>query len=147
MARHDSLQVGLGVLLVNLASVAVLWVAIPRVEGILLGMVALTMIAAFEAFTPLALTANHFAENIEAANRLFEIVDIPPAVTHPEKSQETPQKGRLRLNNVRFWYDENARPALDGITLTTEPNEHIAIVAFFLTHTGTCAVSDDDSQG
>lgn len=128
IARYDSFQTGLGVLLVNLASVAVLWVAIPRVDGILLAMVALSTIAAFEAFTPLAMTANHLAENIEVGERLFEIIDTEPSVVEPVSPVAMPESVTLALSHVGFSYEPGGTPVLDNVSLTIDEGEHVAIV-------------------
>jgi ATP-binding cassette subfamily C protein CydC len=73
MAVIDGLQIALGVLVVGLATVAVLTVAIPRVDGILLATLALATVAAFEAITPLPQTFQYMESNLTAAGRLLEV--------------------------------------------------------------------------
>jgi ATP-binding cassette subfamily C protein CydC len=128
IARYDSLQMGIGVLLVNLAAVVVLWVAIPRIDGIMLATVTLATIAAFEAFTPLAMTANHFAANIEAGQRLFEIVDSQPMTSDVSQPISAPQQASLAIQGLTFQYNQDDAPVLNDISLEIQAGEHVAIV-------------------
>ena len=83
IARSDALQVGLSALLTSGAAAAVLALAIPRLDGVFLATVALATTAVFEAFTPLAQAAVNLGATGQAAGRLFEIADLPPAVSDP----------------------------------------------------------------
>jgi len=88
MARVTGLERALSGLLVNGATVAVVAVAIPlvtagRLDGANLAVVALIVIAAFEALLPLPAAFQALETNVEAARRLFEIVDAEPEVTDP----------------------------------------------------------------
>jgi ATP-binding cassette subfamily C protein CydC len=106
----------------------VLWVAIPRIDGIMLATVTLATIAAFEAFTPLAMTANHFAANIEAGQRLFEIVDSQPMTSDVSQPISAPQQASLAIHGLTFQYNQDDAPVLNDISLEIQAGEHVAIV-------------------
>lgn len=105
MGWLDGLQNGLSVLMVNLATACVLWVAIGRVEGVLLATVTLGTIAAFEAITPLALAGQHLGQERTAANRVFEVINSTPTVPEPTPLPHPfPDHPELALSNVTFRY-------------------------------------------
>ncbi|QDP98710.1 ABC transporter ATP-binding protein [Microlunatus elymi] len=60
--------------------------------------------------------------------RIFEIIDTRPTVKElPDAEQLRPGPGRLTFTDVSFCY-EAGRSVLDGINLTVEPGETLAIV-------------------
>lgn len=126
--RLEALQTGLGVLLVNGAMIAVLAVAIPRVDSLLLATLALATFAAFEALTPLGIAANHISENVTAARRLFEITDAEPVVRAPDAPHPVPARADIAFERVTFRYSPDAPPVLDGFSLTVAEGEHVAII-------------------
>jgi ATP-binding cassette subfamily C protein CydC len=129
MAFWDGLQTGLSVLFIHLTAWSVLLVAISRVDGIFLGTLTLATIASFEAIQPLIPAAHHLGENIASAQRLFDVIDTPPAVDTALKddsfSLSTPLF--LRLENVSFGYD-SAQRVLHHIDLDLPHGKSIAIV-------------------
>jgi ATP-binding cassette subfamily C protein CydC len=91
-------------LLTSLATLAALVVAIPLVttgelDGVSLAVLALAVIASFEAVAPLPLAAQYLENSLEAGRRLFEIVDAEPAVHDPPSPPPTPQ----------FWGESTTR--------------------------------------
>jgi ATP-binding cassette subfamily C protein CydC len=134
MAWIDGLQAALGVLSVSLATVAVLWVAIPLVDGINLAVLALATIASFEAITPLPQTFQYLESNLEAAGRLVALVeDVPPAVVDPACESPRPQGFDLVAEGLSFRYPadhegERVPPALDEVAFSVAQGERVAIV-------------------
>ena len=133
MAHQNGLQVALNVLLSNLGMWSLLVAAIPLVErgaldGRLLAAVALIALSAFEAVTPLPQAAQMLSSSLEAARRLFEVVDVPPMVSDPPKAAPAPRGERLTLRGVRFRYPGEARPALKGVNLALEAGKRVAVV-------------------
>ena len=119
LGRLDSLQGGLSLLLVNLAAVSVLWVAIGRVDGVLLAAVTLGSIAAFEAITPLALAGQHLGKETAAAGRVLEIVENVPAIPEPIRPVSPPANNFvLAMAGVTFRYGPGERPVLVDFSLT-----------------------------
>ncbi|MAT95912.1 MAG: thiol reductant ABC exporter subunit CydC [Anaerolineaceae bacterium] len=118
MGRLDGLQNGLSTLLVNLAALCVLWVAIGRVEGVLLATLTLGTIAAFEAITPLALAGQNLGKEQTAANRVFEIINSTPAVPEaPPLSAPLPPNPALTLAKVTFRYGPEEQPVFTNFSL------------------------------
>jgi thiol reductant ABC exporter CydC subunit len=82
MARIGGLHAALSGLAMNLATLAVLAVAIPLVHSAALDGLALLVLAvmsSFEAVLPLPHAFQYLENSLEAARRLFEIVDVEPA--------------------------------------------------------------------
>ena len=109
-------------LLMNLATLAALIVAIPLVtagelDGVFLAVIALAVIAGFEAVVPLPSAALYLGNSLEAGRRLFEIVDAEPEVHDPAAPSPAPKDYGLWLRDVRFRYQPDGPPALDGVSL------------------------------
>ncbi|MEU6332153.1 ABC transporter ATP-binding protein [Streptomyces sp. NPDC047049] len=61
--------------------------------------------------------------------RIFEYLDLPVAITEPAEPVRIPApRGELRFENVRFCYDPEAAPTLDGIDLTVPAGTSLAVV-------------------
>ncbi len=128
LARLDGWQTGLMILLTNGAALAVLTVAIPRVDGIYLGTLALATIAAFEAVMPLSQAAHQLGANITAAERIFEIMDTTPAVTDPPHPLPKPDLYPLEIEGLDFGYVADSSPVLKDVNLRLEPGTRIALL-------------------
>jgi len=70
-------------------------------------------------------------EAATAAQRVYEILDTPPAVVSapaavaPASVRHHP--ARLRFDRVEFWYPGAKRPVLRGVTLDLEPGQTLAL--------------------
>jgi len=63
-----------------------------------------------------------------SVNRIFEYLDLPPAITQdPEPVELTNPRGAIALKNVSFGYEENGF-RIDNLSLEIKPREKIAIV-------------------
>ncbi|QHC24321.1 ABC transporter ATP-binding protein [Streptomyces sp. GS7] len=61
--------------------------------------------------------------------RIFEYLDLPVAITEPADPVQLPApRGEVRFENVRFSYDPEAAPTLDGIDLTIPAGGSLAVV-------------------
>ncbi|WP_043268054.1 ABC transporter ATP-binding protein [Streptomyces sp. CT34] len=61
--------------------------------------------------------------------RIFEYLDLPVAITEPADPVQLPApRGEIRFENVRFGYDPEAAPTLDGIDLTIPAGGSLAVV-------------------
>jgi len=133
MALITALQDGLGVLMAGLGMLAVTVVAIPMVSagaitGVDLAVIALAALSSFEAVQPLPLAAQYLENNIEAAKRLFEIVDAEPAVADPENPAPPPSSYGISVSGLRFGYPNTGMFALDGIDFRVSEGGRMAIV-------------------
>lgn len=120
-------------LLMNLATIVVLIVAIPMIsqgalDGVYLALLTMVVIASFEAVLPLPQAFQYLENSLEAGRRLFEIVDAKPAVTDPEVPTPLPDDAFLRVENLRFAYDQVDLPALDGLSFELPSGGTLAIV-------------------
>lgn len=133
MGSVNGVNDALGVLLPNLAMWTVLVLAIPHVvagtiPGVALASLALITLASFEAVSPLPQAAQMLSASLQAARRLFEVVDAAPAVREPDASQRPRIGGSraLSFDDVSFGYGEGL--ALNGITFQLVPGRSLAIV-------------------
>ncbi len=133
MALADGLQSALIGLLMNAAVLAVLVVAIPlvrnaEIDGVYLALLVMAVIACFEAVLPLPQAAQYLDNSLEAARRLFEIVDVDPAVIDPRLPLPAPDGYGLRVADLRFAYNEGEPLAVDGIGFDLPQGNCLAIV-------------------
>ncbi|MDE2591614.1 MAG: ABC transporter ATP-binding protein [Actinomycetales bacterium] len=67
-----------------------------------------------------------------AITRFFEVLDAPIEIDDPENPKTISEpKGRLEFKNVSFKYPDapaEAAPLLDGVNLTLEPGESVALI-------------------
>ncbi|MHA1263640.1 MAG: ABC transporter ATP-binding protein [Candidatus Helarchaeota archaeon] len=68
---------------------------------------------------------------LSAAERIFAIIDQPPAVIQTDSIRISRLKGAITFKNVTFQYDTGTK-VLDNFSLTIQPGESIAFVG----HTG-----------
>ena len=133
LAVANGLNAALMGLLTNWATLAALVVAIPLVnrgalDGVFLAVIALSVIAAFEAVTPLPETFTNLEGSLTAANRLFQVVDTEPQVVDPPAPSPQPESFSLAVRNLRFSYQPDEPPALDGIEFSLPEGGRLAIV-------------------
>ncbi|MEO8612041.1 MAG: thiol reductant ABC exporter subunit CydC [Chloroflexota bacterium] len=126
--HSDALQLAFSVFLTSGAALAVLAIAIPRIDGLYLATVTLATFAVFEAFTPLAEAAVFLGANSQAARRLFEIADMPPVITDPESPAVIPSKPLLEIRDLSFRYAPDALRILDSLSLDLHPGQRITIL-------------------
>ncbi|MBL7164429.1 MAG: thiol reductant ABC exporter subunit CydD [Anaerolineales bacterium] len=143
----DGLRAALMNLLTNLGMWTVLVLAIPLVsagqlDGVYLATITLIALSAFEAVLPLSEAAQHLDENIEAARRLFEIVDAQPEVVDPPRPLPAPKSFDITVKNISFRYPQTQYPisniqyptsnlqqsTLNQISFEIPPGAHLAIV-------------------
>jgi thiol reductant ABC exporter CydC subunit len=135
LVRASALGGSLATLAADLTTVAILALAIPLVEaggldGVQLATVALLTLASFEAVAPLPLAWHGLGAMREAARRIFDMTDSPPAVREPRGPAPAPAGSAplLELRDLRFSYPGEPRPALDGVSLRLERGRRIAVV-------------------
>lgn len=135
MARVTALDSASHLLLIGVAVFSVLLVTIPLVsagqlDGVLLTVAALVMMASFESVQAMPTTLQFLSESIAAGARLFEIADSPPVVDGVEVIAGEPihSRGGIYFENVHFRYGDGEAPALHGVTFAVEPGEQVAVV-------------------
>jgi ATP-binding cassette subfamily C protein CydCD len=109
MAVFTGMQTALGSFVAYLGMLAILVLAVPlvsseRLPGIYLAVVTLAALACFEAVQPLPVAAQYLENSLQAARRLFEVVDATPSVTPPPVPQPVPSQFDLEIKNLDFSY-------------------------------------------
>ena len=100
-----------------------------RLNRVLIATLTLLALAAFEAVQPLAQAARELVASLAAGRRLVELTDREPAVKDPEPPAElSPGAVAVALENVSARYAPDEPLALDGLTLSLEPGQRIALI-------------------
>ena len=120
-------------LVAQLALWGALVVVVPLVQsdslpGPDLAMIALFVLASFEAVAPLPGAFIALGETLAAARRIFALVDAAPAVTDPPSEAPRPQRFDLHIGDLRMRYAADAPWALDGLDLEIAQGEAVGIV-------------------
>lgn len=121
-------------LIAGLTMAAVLWLAIPLVtngglEGFLLPVIVMLVLASFEAVSPLALAAHVHSATWQAGSRLFELEGFSPAVIDPQSPLTVPAgPHEIDIRGLSFRYLEEEPPVLEDINLLLHPGKKIAVV-------------------
>jgi ATP-binding cassette, subfamily C, bacterial CydC len=138
IARRDALAAGvadgLGLVVTGLTVAGVLAVAIAAhdhgtLNRVLIAMLALLALAAFEAVTPLAASARDLSATLAAGRRVLELTDRTAAVRDPSDPVPAPEwPFAVALEGVTARYPRAERPALEGVSLRLEPGERVALL-------------------
>lgn len=139
LAALTGVSSGLTVLLVNLGWLSVLVLAIPlvrvgQIPGVMLAVLGLAAAAGFEAVMLLPQAAQMLSSSLQAAERLFEIVDTTPAVVDivadggGKRKEHSPMFSTLSVSALSFTYPGQSQPALQDISFQLAPGQKIAIV-------------------
>lgn len=121
LAGISGLQSALSLFFAHGASWLTLWLGLSAVQsgalnGVYLAVLMLIVLSSFEALTPLPLAMQVLESNLQAARRLFEIADSPPAVTDPPHPLPPPSAFDIKVENLSFRYPEENGGAQDGGT-------------------------------
>jgi thiol reductant ABC exporter CydC subunit len=124
---------GLGVLAASLAALVVLAIAIGlvtdgRLDGVLLAIVPLAAIAAFEATQPMTQAFQHIDASRSAAARIYELIDATPEVVDPPAPAPLPASHGLEVRGLRFRYAPDEPPVLDGLDLELPEGTSLGLV-------------------
>ncbi|MFJ4034620.1 MULTISPECIES: thiol reductant ABC exporter subunit CydD [Streptomyces] len=100
-----------------------------RIHGVLVAVVVLTPLAAFEAVLGLPLAVRYRQRVARSAERVYEVLDAPVPVHEPEHPREAPASPfPLVLRNLTARYEDQHRDALHGLDLTLDRGRRIAVV-------------------
>jgi ATP-binding cassette subfamily B protein len=134
--RARALLTGIAIFLVSASVIVVLWVGAQDVLAAKmtpgrLGQFILYAVFAAAALGSLSETGGEVAQASGAAERLFEILAIKPAIARPARPLELPlpARGEVAFSDVHFSY--LTRPnasALDGVSFQVARGEKVAIV-------------------
>ena len=132
-ARVVGLGDALGLLASGLTLAGVLVVAIPAVragelDGVLLGTLALAVLAVFEVVLPLPAAMERLDAGVAAGRRVVAAAGSTPAVRDPATPRPAPEAGTLALHGARLRYRPDAPWALDRVDLRLPPGARVALV-------------------
>ncbi|MFJ6832718.1 thiol reductant ABC exporter subunit CydD [Streptomyces sp. NPDC091209] len=104
-------------------------VADGRLHGVLMAVVVLTPLAAFEAVMGLPLAVQYRQRVRKSAERVYEVLDATDPVREPEQPRPAPASPfPLRVAGLRARHAGQDRDALAGLDLTLEEGRRVAVV-------------------
>ncbi len=107
--------------------IAVPFVSAAAISGEYLAVIALVALTSFEAILPLPLAAQNLSIDLQAASRLFEVIDADPEVEDPSFPLPMPVKIDLQIRKLDFSYPGSST-LLKGISLDLPPGKRLAVV-------------------
>ena len=133
MSHIRGLSMALITLIAGLAVLTALFMAVNRVrldslDGANLALIALAILACFEAVLPLPTAYQYLGRTREAGRRLFEIVEMEPEITYPGKSATLSTRPGVTFENISFRYNEIDPWALEDITINIPAGQRIAVI-------------------
>jgi thiol reductant ABC exporter CydC subunit len=136
-SRGEALAVGLGdgvgLLITGVTTACVLAAAVTahaggRLNAVLLALLALLTIAAFDAIQPLAAASRELLVTLGAGRRVLEVIDREPAIHDPVEPLPAPSQFTVALEHVAARYGPGEQPALRDVTLRLEPGCRVALI-------------------
>jgi thiol reductant ABC exporter CydC subunit len=134
MAWVNGLQGALGEMLTYGTLALTLALAIPlaradRFGAVYLAAIAMIVLGAFEAITPLGRAFGALGRSLTASRRLFEVIDASPAIIDPPAPRPRGrQPAVLAFDRVSFRYAPGEPEFLREVSFTVAPGERMAIV-------------------
>ena len=104
-------------------------VRLGKLDGVMMAVIALIILASFEATTPMALVAQNMENSLTAAQRILEIAQKTPPVTDSiQVTQEIGGPFHLDMRELWFRYDQQGDWVLKDIYLDLEAGKKVALV-------------------
>ena len=133
MSHIRGLSLALITLISGLAVLTALYLAVDLVKfnllnGANLAMIALAILASFEAVLPLPTAYQYLGRTREAGRRLLEIVDMQPQITYPDTSVALCMQPEVTFENISFRYSENAPWALRDVNMQIPAGHRVAVI-------------------
>ena len=134
--RARALLTGFAIFLVSASVVVVLWIGAQDVLAATISPGRLSQFILYAVFGAGALgslseTGGEVAQASGAAERLFEILSIKPAIVRPARPLPlpSPPRGEVAFEDVRFSYPTRLNaPALNGVSFQVRQGEKVAVV-------------------
>jgi len=133
MSHIRGLSLALITLISGLAVLTALYLAVDLVKldllnGANLALIALAILASFEALLPLPVAYQYLGRTREAGRRLLEIVDMQPQITYPDTTVTLATQAGVRFENISFRYSETAPWALKDVNLQIPAGRRVAVI-------------------
>ena len=133
-ALADGLGDGLRLLVTGATIVGVLAVSVQahadgRLDRVLIALLALLSLAAFEAVQPLSESVRELQATVAAGRRILELTDRVPRILDPAQPLPVPSGPvTIELEDVRARYGPGERPALDAFSLRLDPGRRVVLL-------------------
>lgn len=133
LSRLTGFSQGTQILCATFALWTALLLVLPRLhQGALpapdVAMLALFVLASFEAVLPLPAALQMLGQSLAAARRIFSLIDRHPALRDPTEPATIPAAPDLCLRGVRLRYQDDGPWALDGVDLDLPHGRRLAVV-------------------
>lgn len=133
MSHIRGLSLALITFISGLAVLTALYLAVDLVKfdllnGANLALIALAILASFEAVLPLPTAYQYLGRTREAGRRLLEIVDMQPQITYPDTSVALCMQPEVTFENISFRYSENAPWALRDVNMQIPAGHRVAVI-------------------
>ena len=138
LARRRALAAGaasailtacVGAAVVGVLATGIAAVSHHRLGVVMLGVLPLAAVAAFETVPAVATAAVRASDVVAAGRRLLALEDVPVPVADPADAAELPPGcPEVSMDEVRLRYREDLPWALDGLSLTVAPGSHVGVV-------------------
>jgi len=133
MSHIRGLSLALITLISGLAVLTALYLAVDMVRlellnGANLALIALAILACFEAVLPLPTAYQYLGRTREAGRRLREIVEIKPEIAYPETTASLCGQPGVAFENINFRYNETDPWALKNINIQIQAGHRVAII-------------------
>ena len=117
-----------GLTLVGVLAVAVAAHDAGTLDRVLVATLALLALSSFDAVAPLPAAARELPSTLASGGRVLELIGRVPAITDPATPVPAPSAPvAVALEDVTARYGDGPA-ALDGVTLTIEPGQRVALV-------------------
>ncbi len=119
----------LGGAVVGVLALGVAAVRAHQMGAVMLAVLPLAVVGAFETVPAVAMAAVRGADVIAAGRRLLALEAVPVPVTDPDPAEDVPDGARdLALHDARLRYGSDLPWALDGMDLRVLPGERVGLV-------------------
>jgi thiol reductant ABC exporter CydC subunit len=100
-----------------------------RLEPVMMAVLPLATIGAFEAVPPVSAAVLRFGEVVAAGGRILAIGDVPAPVSDPVDPARSPApSSEIALRDARLRYAEHLRWVLEGVDVELGPGSRTAVV-------------------
>jgi ATP-binding cassette subfamily C protein CydC len=133
-ASTSGVGLALTTLLAGLATWGSLVVGVPavhsgRLDGVLLAVIVLVPLAAFELVVGLPVAAQSLQRSRRSAQRIFAVIDAPEPVAEPPAPAAIPgPPHELRVDSLCARYRGQQEPALDEVDVALSPGRRVAVI-------------------
>ena len=87
-----------------------------------MALIALGVLAAYEAIVPLPMAFGYLGQTVTSAKRINEVVRLAPTVEFPEVTKQMPQDASIHLDKLAFQYASTLPWVLRDFTLPMVPS-------------------------